>query len=104
MPGVRGEGDQGGALVARDTAPDMPKMEARLHLSLPKEQADKLKGLGVGETLTIEVTGTVKDLSLNEYENSLGLTVESCDIEQARHMTMSDAMEKSTRKRRGYPA
>lgn len=74
-----------------------------MHLTGPKEHGEKLKGVGIGEEISITITGKVKSLSVNEYDASLGVEIETCEISQGK-MTMTKALDKSERKRRGYAA
>jgi hypothetical protein len=87
-------------------APPPYQPDPSMHLTLPANAADKLTGLQAGAEVEVTIRGTISGFSVNEDFASLDVKAEDCDITPAKtkRSTMTSAIDKSERKRRGYAA
>lgn len=79
--------------------PDKPKprSEARIEFGSDHKLAKKLRGLGLGQKVTVEITGKICRASADQYDSTICLKVEELEIE----MSLGEQVESVRNQRRG---
>lgn len=82
-----------------EVVPSPMERKPELRLSFPPKSgglAAKLKGVQIGKSVTLEVTGKVRGINFDDYEHSLRLDVRSVDVEPTMGRQIEELRESRT--------
>lgn len=75
------------------------EVERRMHVTLPTGDAKRLKGMAVGDKVTVTLTGKVCELHAGEYDAGFAMELSAFELPgAAKPTTLNEAVEAGKRR------